>query len=78
MQDEALYKCRLLLFNNPALEAQPKHVVPKGYVSLGGILGGVSTPSPLRPNTLEKVRAAQMLPLGRGRGGGESPRFLLC
>ena len=27
MQDEALYKCRLLLFEDPALEAQPGHQV---------------------------------------------------
>ena len=27
MQDEALYKCRLLLFEDPALEAQPRHEV---------------------------------------------------
>ena len=46
MQDEALYKCRLLLFYDPALEAQPWRVVPKGYLSLGGILGGVSKPAP--------------------------------
>ena len=25
MQDEALYKCRLLLSENPALAAQPRH-----------------------------------------------------
>ena len=37
VQDEALYKCRLLLFEDPSLEAQPRHVVPKGYLSLGGI-----------------------------------------
>ena len=46
MQDEALYKCCLLLFEDPALEAQPRRVVPKGYLSLGGILGGVSKPAP--------------------------------
>ena len=27
MQDEALYKCRLLLFEDPALEARPRHEV---------------------------------------------------
>ena len=27
MQDGALYKCRLLLFEDPALEAQPRHEV---------------------------------------------------
>ena len=46
MQDEALYKCRLLLFEDLALEAQPRRVVPKGYLSLGRILGGVSKPAP--------------------------------
>ena len=37
MQDKARYKCRLLLFEDPALEAQPRRVVPKRYLSLGGI-----------------------------------------
>ena len=37
MQDEALYKCHLLLFEDPALEAQHRRVVLKGYLSLGGI-----------------------------------------
>ena len=46
MQDEALYKCRLLLFEDPAPEAQTRHVVPKGYLSLGDIWGGVSKPPP--------------------------------
>ena len=27
MQHEVLYKCRLLLFEDPALEAQPRHEV---------------------------------------------------
>ena len=31
---------------HPALEAQPRRVVPKGYLSLGGILGGVSEVAP--------------------------------
>ena len=30
MQDEALYKCRLLLFEDPALEAQPRYEVAVG------------------------------------------------
>ena len=30
MQDEALYKCRLLLFEDPALEALPRHEVADG------------------------------------------------
>ena len=30
MQDEALYKCRLLLIEDPALEAQPEHEVAVG------------------------------------------------
>ena len=30
VQDEALYKCRLLLFEDPTLEAQPRCVVPEG------------------------------------------------
>ena len=46
MPDEAQYKCHVLLFEDPALEAQPPRVVPKGYLSLGGILGGVSKPAP--------------------------------
>ena len=54
MQDEALYKCCLLLFEDPALEAQPRRVVPKGYVSLGGHFGRCVKASPLRVNTLEK------------------------
>ena len=41
MQNEAQFKCRLLLFEDPTLEARPRRVVPKGYLSLGGILGGV-------------------------------------
>ena len=47
VQDEALYKCRLLIFEDPALEAQ-RRVVPKDYLSLEGILGGVSKPAPYR------------------------------
>ena len=46
MQDEALYKCRFLLFEGPVLEAQPRRMVPKGYLSLGGIYGGVSELAP--------------------------------
>ena len=46
MQYEALYICHLLLFEDPALEAQPHRGVPKGYLSLGGILGAVSKPAP--------------------------------
>ena len=46
MQDEALYKCRLLLFKGPAPEARPWHVVQKSYLSLGGIWRGVSKPAP--------------------------------
>ena len=30
VQDEALYKCILLLFEDPALEAQPRHEVAVG------------------------------------------------
>ena len=30
MQDEALYECRLLLFEDPTLEAQPRHEVAVG------------------------------------------------
>ena len=45
MQDGALYKCRLLLFEDPILEAQPRRVVPKGYLSFGGISGDVSEPA---------------------------------
>ena len=30
MQDEALYKCRLMLFEDPALEAQPRYEVAVG------------------------------------------------
>ena len=30
MQDEALYKCRLLLFEDPGLEALPRHEVADG------------------------------------------------
>ena len=30
MQDEGLHKCRLLLFEDPALEAQPRHEVAVG------------------------------------------------
>ena len=46
VQDEALYKCHLLLFEDPALEAQSRRVVPKGYMSLAVIPGGVSKPYP--------------------------------
>ena len=33
-------------FEDPTLEAQPRHVVPEGYLSLEGILRGVSKPTP--------------------------------
>ena len=46
VQDEALYKCYLLFFEEPPLEAQLWRVVPKYYLSLGGILGGVSKLAP--------------------------------
>ena len=35
MQDEALHTCCLLLSKDPAIEAQPQRVVPKGYLSFG-------------------------------------------
>ena len=35
VQDEALYICRLLFFEDPALKAQQWCGVPKGYLSLG-------------------------------------------
>ena len=44
MQDDAQYNCRLL-FEDPALEAEPLRMVPKGHLSLGGILGVVSKPA---------------------------------
>ena len=55
MQDEALHKC-LLLFEDPALEALPQHVVPKGYLSLRGHFGKCvkAKARPLRGNPLEK------------------------
>ena len=48
VQDEALNKCCLLLFEDPAPEAQRRPVVPKAYLSLGGILGGKSKLAPYR------------------------------
>ena len=63
VQDEALYKCRLL-FEDPTLEAEPRRMVPKGCLSLGGILGGQS--HPLMGKSVGKVargaRAAQIPP----------------
>ena len=57
----------MLLFEDPALEAQPEHVVPKGYLSLSGILGGVSKSAPEGTGkhvgkVAHGVRAAQILP----------------
>ena len=45
MQDNALYKCCLLLSEVTALEDQPRRVVPKTYLSLGDILERMSDPT---------------------------------
>ena len=67
MQDEALYKCRLLLFEDLALEAQPWCVVPKGYLSSGGIFGGVSS-QPLMGKHVGKVARSAGTPPEMGLG----------
>ena len=84
VQDEALDKCRLLLFEDPALEAQHRRVVPKGYLALGGIWE-VCQSQPLTGKHVGKVvrgaRAAQILPLQRALCAdldlGPIPFFLL-